>query len=159
MPTTVPFDTLNHDAWTGDLTAVVLDNDNTPNRVLDITKEWHIKVRWSLTSEDTLSPLTMITQGHWRVEAFAESIGTATNGFEGQLPLGPLGYVDVLWGAGGSASYKAWDPAPYSIPGGIINVPGIYKVTVMIQYHMSDNTFTPMVGFAEYPLICFNRLP
>ncbi len=161
MPTTVNFDTLNHDAWTGHLTLTVLDNDGTPNRVLDRNHAWQIKVRWSLTSENAPdAPLTMVTQGHWRVEGFVESIGTGPGGYEGRLPWtpnsDPSGFWNEPWGAGGTASYKQWEQT-FTIPAGVINQDGIYKVTVMIQYHLATNVFTSMVGFAEYPLICFNN--
>jgi hypothetical protein len=155
MPTTTEFDTFYHDQWSGEMTATVLDNDNTPNRVLDVTQGWNIKVRWSLQSEDPdIAPVDLITQGHWRLEAFAESIGTAPGGFEGTV----AGPVDVPWGAGGSSSMKTWEKI-LPVSQGLINTPGIYKVTVMIQYHKETNVFTSMVGFAEYPLICFSRLP
>jgi hypothetical protein len=150
MGTTTNFDTLHHNEWTGYLATEVYDLDDTKNHVLDIEKPWKVGATWRLTSTE---PNIDTTFGFWEVTFFVESIGTKPGGYEGDVGSAKLNFHEDALPSSTPREYH-WN-AMVEVPRGKINLPGIYKVTVLVQYKSPNNIPKEMAGFAEHPIITF----
>jgi hypothetical protein len=128
----------------------IVDPDGTPNRVLEITREWKVNVEWHLwgSGVDCLG-------GTWHVQVSLESMGA---GFEGLVdPVVDVPYAD--WDLTKSTpTHCHWvlpKPiliTPNEMKGKGIN-PGIFKPTLLITYSNSAGNNRPMAGFSEGNLI------
>jgi hypothetical protein len=149
---TIPtnFDTLHHNEWVGDLTVEAYDLDDTENHVLDIEKDWKVRARWHLNSKE---PNIDTTFGFWEVTFFVESIGTKPGGYEGDVGFAKLKFHEDALPTSTPRDYF-WD-VTVTVPKGKINLPGIYKLTTLIQYKSPHNMPKEMAGFAEHPMITF----
>lgn len=150
MSTTARFDTLHHNEWTGHITADVYDPDDTPNHVLDIEKPWKAEATWQLTSTE---PNLDTAFGFWEVTFFVESIGTKPGGYEGDVGSARLQFHQNALPTSTPKDYR-WKVL-VDIPKGKINMPGVYKLTTLVQYKSPDNMPKEMAGFTEHPMITF----
>lgn len=138
------FDTLS-DSLSAEVTRVqVLDADLTPNHVLQLGKDWHIKVEWEITDDPGHAPLVPAIGGTWQVRAKLESIGAEWEGMVGAMvPValvpGQTHYSTTIHGAG-------FPPAGND---------GGYKLLVTINYIYPTGVPGPMAGFLEGPMIQF----
>jgi hypothetical protein len=150
MSTVTNFDTLHHDEWTGTLVAEVYDLDDTKNHVLDIEKPWQVEASWHLDSKE---PNLDTTFGFWEITFFVESIGTKPGGYEGDVGSARLRFHEDAIPTSTPTMY-AWT-VKLEVPRGKINLPGIYKVTTLVQYKSPHNMPKEMAGFAEHPIVTF----
>ncbi len=150
MPTTTNFDTLHHNEWTGTLTTEVYDLDDTPNHVLDIEKPWRLHALWHLTSQE---PNIDTTVGFWEVTFFVESIGTKPGGYEGDVGYAKIKFHEDALSTSTPRNYH-WE-VKVDVPKEKINLPGIYKITTLVQYKGPNNMPKEMAGFAEHPIVSF----
>jgi hypothetical protein len=148
MAVTTQFDPLFPAELTGTITVEVLDPDGTPNRVLEIDRNWRIVVDWHL-----VGPFACTLAGTWSARSMVESIGP---GFEGQV--GPTVNRDLLTQSeADSTPTDCHYHAHIDVPAGTITDVGVYKLVSLITYRDAANNPRPMAGFAEYPLITFYR--
>lgn len=152
MTTTTNFDTLHHNEWTGTLVTEAYDLSDTPNHVLDIEKSWKVGASWRLTSQE---PNIDTTVGFWEVTFFVESIGTKPGGYEGDVGSARLSFQEDALPVSTPKDYR-WE-VKVDIPHGKINLPGIYKITTLIQFKSANNMPKEMAGFAEHPMVSFYK--
>ena len=144
MPATLRFDPVDVDHLSGDIDVEILDQDDDPNHVLEITMPWKVQVDWRL-----FGPIAAAIGGTWEVKVFVESIG---QGFEGEVGSATKALTDLE--AGSSVTNRKYQT--------IINVPantppntGVYKPVVLITYKNDSGDIMAMAGFSEAPLINF----
>lgn len=149
MPYTETFDTL-HPEWTGTFGGVTIrDVDKTPNKILDINKNWAITLELKLAS--TANDLDMLS-GSWEVKAVVESIG---KGYEGDVGTKTLDFQKDA--AAGSTPYLYKWPITLDVAAGIIDTPGTYKLVVLALVKGPTGNAKEMAGFIEGPLLTFYK--
>jgi hypothetical protein len=144
------FDVLFPAELTGEITKFeITDPDDTPNRVLEITRDWKIDLEWKIEGNvaDTLG-------GSWHVQVSLESMG---EGYEG--PVGEEVVVEYHDFDPTSTPTKCiWKPTSIVVTavemaGNPEIVPGVYKPIVLITYKNEDGQNRPMAGFMDAGLI------
>lgn len=126
----------------GDLTAVIKDKDDQPNRVIDKLAGATIEVKWNLVTTDPW----MLIGTTFHLTALAEAIG--------RVEVLPLASKDMLVAAGPlSWTEKLEIPPASAIPD------GPYKIVVTLShtapYPSGVDVVTRLAGFVELPMVQF----
>lgn len=147
--TTLFFDTLYHSEIEGMIEdPVVTDQDNTPNHVLELDRDWNVAIKWQLTSGDPSTyPLDMI-DGTWHIQLSVESLGP---GFEGEVANVDVPVANFITD---EADLREWSHE-FNIPVGQIPDEAVYKLVTLITFRDTDGDRKAMAGFAEGPALTF----
>ena len=125
----------------GNLSAVIKDKDDQPNRVIDKHDGATIEVTWNLVTTD---PWMMIGTS-FHLSASAEAIGS--------VEVLPLGTKDILVTKGPLSWTERMDIDASKIP------EGAYKIVVLLThtapYPDSKDVVTRLAGFVELPMVQF----
>lgn len=149
--TTAHFDTLYFDHIQGQIAdPVVKDLDGTPNRVLELDKNWQAEISWQLESNAPGSHPVDLIDGKWEVKVSVESIG---EGDEKQIAATdkPLAAFDTS-----SAALRTWKHT-FNIPAGTIEKEAVYQMVTLITYRDPAGNRRAMAGFSEGPLVTFYK--
>ena len=105
----------------------VVDNTDAPARVLDASEETIIRVTWTVPAE-----YKDVIGGHFRLRAYAESIGPGQ-----ELQIGPEKFVSVIPGDENYTEDIKVPPGTLKGEGdafeGVL-VSGIYKIVAVLQH-------------------------
>jgi hypothetical protein len=118
----------------------VIDNDNTPNKVIDAANNFKVTVKWNVSP----AVVAVLLDGNWTIKVFAESVGPGPEKLIAQTTkpaTGVVNYAETLTVLAGTLS---GDVPPDS---------GVYKLTVVITYRTTLGVLTEMAGFSEGPNI------
>lgn len=146
--TTANFDTLYHDHIEGEINApTVMDSDDTPNRVLELDREWKVEINWLLRSDLPDSHPVDLIDGTWNVKLGVESMGPGDekNLAEKDVPLSDT--------EASSPAECIWKHT-FTISAGEIKE-GVYQLVTLITYKDPAGGRRAMAGFAEGPMVTF----
>jgi hypothetical protein len=147
--TTPYFDTLYYDHIEGTIEdPVVKDADNTPNRVLELDRDWQVEIKWSLKSDAPASHPVDLLDGTWVVKISVESIGPGNEKDVASVNLPFLGFDTS------SAAQRTWKHN-FMIPAGTITDEAVYQLVTLITYRDPDGNRRAMAGFTEGPMVTF----
>lgn len=147
MPYSEQFDVLAPDDMTGAITELgVYDQDDDPNHVLELGRNWSVYVKWTL-KDDPQNHLVASLRGTWEVKVKLESIG---EGFEGQVGKTAVVPLDGR-------------TTPYDQRIKISNQPdptdpkneGAFMLVVLITFKNPAGQPQPMAGYREGPVLQF----
>lgn len=151
MPETLRFDPLFPEHLTGRIGPIeVLDEDGTPNYVLELDRPWSMTIHWRMSSDAPAMHPADVLGGTWNVRQIVESMGVG--------PEQTIGSADVDFGPppGATAALCEWNHT-FDFPVGTINVEGVYKLITLITYRNAAGHRRAMAGFQEGPLVTFYR--
>lgn len=151
MTETRRFDPLFPEHLTGHIGPIeVLDQDGTPNYVLELDRPWSLAVHWKIQSDDVSMHPVDVLGGTWNVKVIVESMGVGIERIidADNVPYGPP--------PGAAAALCEWDHT-FLFPVGRIPTEGVYKLIILITYRNGANRRRAMAGFQEGPLVTFYR--
>lgn len=143
------FDTLFYDHIEGEIEVpLVMDPDNTPNRVLELDKDWQVEIKWLLRSDLPDSHPVDLLDGTWNVKIGVESLGPGNekNVEDRDIPLSSF--------ETSSASERTWKYT-FNINSNEITEEGVYQLVTLITYRDPVGGRRAMAGFAEGPMLTF----
>jgi hypothetical protein len=147
--TTQNFDTLFYDHIEGEIEVpLVMDPDSTPNRVLELDRDWKVEIKWLLRSDLPDSHPVDLLDGTWNVKIAVESLGPGDEENVADKEI-PLPSFDTS-----SSSERTWKHT-FNINAGKISKEGVYQLVTLITYRDPAGGRRAMAGFAEGPMLTF----
>jgi hypothetical protein len=146
MATSWNFDTVFPNDLTGTMyNPQVIDQDGTPNKVLEVAVPYKVILDWSVAGSSACT-----LGGKWLVTISLESMG---KGFEGPvLEDFAVDYTDVA--AGSTLTNRKWHIEPMITNPPEVK-PGVFKLVALILYHDPMGNPDPMAAFSTGPTISF----
>lgn len=150
---TLQFDTLYPTHINGHIhTPVVKDQDLTPNRVLELDRDWTIELSWHLRSDDPdTDPVTGIG-GNWLIRLGLESIGPGP-----EIDLLPTPTVKPISDYDSSNKASCTWKESFTIKAGKVTEEAVYQLVALIAYQFPDGSRGSMAGFVAGPLLTFYK--
>jgi hypothetical protein len=146
---TANFDALYYDHIEGEINVpLVMDPDDTPNRVLELDRDWQVEISWLLRSDLPDSHPVDLIDGTWNVKIGIESMGPGDekNLDDKDIPLSTF--------VTSSPAERTWKHT-FTISAGDITSEGVYQLVTLITYKDPAGGRRAMAGFAEGPMLTF----
>jgi hypothetical protein len=139
----MPFE--NSMGLTANFAAEVLDpNGILPVEIIQTTQAWSVRVQWNLSGLN--APFLQGAGRQWKLQVFAESIGT---GFEGELTPAPIMVpVGPVAAAAPNFTYDVTIP----ITAAALSTPGVYKLVTVLTL-VDGAAPLPIAAYQEGPVV------